>query len=333
MQKRIDHRVAKTYLSVGDLIDLYFKLRQKGVSFLKDKIKFSPDSRTISKWNEDESDSNFWIIPEVLERWNEKITGEKKLGYEAYFTKKYVSEKTGLRLLSIGCGSGSRERNFAAFPHYQTIEGIDFAGEQIRQAKGIAKNERLDQIIYHEGDFLNYTFPQNQYDIILFNSSLHHFNHIEELLKNKVIPLLKKDGYLIIFEFVGPDRLQWKKEQLDFANRLLKEIPDRFKLRSQSNSIKKKIYRPGLIRMILNDPSEAVASTSILPAIHKYFSVVEEKKIGWDITHILLKDIAHNFLGKDEETKKWIKYIFDKEDEYLNTYKSSDAVFGIYQLY
>jgi ubiquinone/menaquinone biosynthesis C-methylase UbiE len=323
----------KTYLSIGDFIDLYFKIRQKGLSYLKNKINLSPDAKAISKWNEDESDSNFWIIPQVLDRWNEKSTGEKNIGYEAYFTKKYVTDKTGLHLLSIGCGSGSRERNFAIFPNYQTIEGIDFAGTQIKKAKELAKNERLDQIVYHQGDFINYTFLQTQYDIILFNSSLHHFNHIESLLKNSVIPLLKKDGFLIIFEFVGPDRLQWKKEQLDFANKLLKEIPNRFKVRNHSNALKKKIYRPGLMRMILNDPSEAIASTSILPAIHKYFRVVEEKKIGWDITHILFKDIAHNFLGKDEETKKWIRYIFEKEDEYLNTHESSDAVFGIYQLY
>lgn len=324
--------MGKTYLSTGDVIDLYFKIRQKGLNYLKNKIKFSSESRAISKWNEDESESNFWIIPEVLERWNEKSTGDKKTGYEAYFSKKYLSDKYGLHLLSIGCGSGARERNFAAFPNYRTIEGIDFAESQIKEAKEMAEKERLPQITYHQGDFLNYTFHQTQYDIILFNSSLHHFDHIEELLMNKVIPLLKRDGYLIIFEYVGPDRLQWRREQLNFANQLLSELPDQYKKRYQSKSIKKKIYRPGWIRMILNDPSEAVASASILPAIHKYFRVIEEKKIGWDITHILFKDIAHNFLGVDPETKELINYIFSKEDEYLNKTGFSDAVFGIYQL-
>ncbi len=84
--------------------------------------------------------------------------------------------------------------------------------------------------------------------------------------------------------------------------------------------------------MILNDPSEAIASSSILPAIHQFFRIIEEKKIGWDITHILFKDIAQNFLRSDSETKKLINYIFSKEDEYLNKTGFSDAVFGIYQL-
>lgn len=322
----------RTYISLGDFIDLYYKIRQKGIRFLKNKLRISARSRAISKWNEEELDTNFWVIPEVLKRWNEKSTGNPDQGYEAYFCQKYLHQKNGLNLLSVGCGTGSKERNFAVFPHFNIIEGIDFAEEQIKEARRIAGNENLNQIIYHTGDFINHSFTQDKYDIILFNSSLHHFDHIEQLLKKKVIPLLKPDGYLIIFEYVGPDRLQWRIEQLKFANQLLNELPDPYKKRYQSQSIKKKIYRPGWIRMILNDPSEAVASATILPAIHRYFKVIEEKKIGWDITHILFKDIAHNFLGADSETKKLINYIFSKEDEYLKKTGFSDAVFGIYQL-
>ena len=60
--------------------------------------------------------------------------------------------------------------------------------------------------------------------------------------------------------------------------------------------------------------------------------MVEEKKLGWDITQILFKDIAHNFLGDDIRTKELINYIFTKEEEYLNRTGYSDCVFGIYQL-
>jgi 2-polyprenyl-3-methyl-5-hydroxy-6-metoxy-1,4-benzoquinol methylase len=323
----------RTYISWGDFIDLYFKIKARGIGFLKKKIGASVNSRAISKWNEKEMDTNFWVIPEVLQRWNEKSTGNPDLSYEAYFTQKYLADKSNLHLLSVGCGSGLRERNFAVFPNFATIEGIDFAEAQVYEASLHAKKENPDQIYYHTGDFLQHLFNREQYDVILFNSSLHHFNHIETLITNRVIPLLKPEGYLIIFEFVGPDRLQWKKEQLDFANNLLRQIPKKYKRRYNSYAIKRKIYRPGWLRMILNDPSEAIASTTILPAIHKHFKIVEEKKIGWDITHILFKDIAHNFLSRDEETKNWIRYIFDKEDKYLKSTGNSDAVFGIYQLY
>ena len=83
--------------------------------------------------------------------------------------------------------------------------------------------------------------------------------------------------------------------------------------------------------MLLVDPSEAIDSDSIIPSIHEFFKIIEEKKIGWDISHLLFKDIAHNFLNKDKETKLLLSYLFEKEDEYLLMTGRSDAVFGIYQ--
>jgi hypothetical protein len=86
----------RTYISQGDFIDLYYKIRQKGIRFLKNKLRISARSRAISKWNEEELDTNFWVIPEVLKRWNEKSTGNPEQGYEAYFCQKYLHQKKGL---------------------------------------------------------------------------------------------------------------------------------------------------------------------------------------------------------------------------------------------
>jgi hypothetical protein len=83
--------------------------------------------------------------------------------------------------------------------------------------------------------------------------------------------------------------------------------------------------------MLLVDPSEAIDSESIIPSIHKLFTIVEERKIGWDITQLLFKDIAHNFLDQDKETQSLLNYVFDQEDRYLAATGRSDAVFGIYK--
>jgi len=78
----------------------------------------------------------------------------------------------------------------------------------------------------------------------------------------------------------------------------LKTIPLKYRYRIGTKNVKTKIFRPGLVRMFLVDPSEAVDSESILPSLHENFKVLEEKKIGGDILLILLKDIAHNFLDE-----------------------------------
>ncbi|MBN1924616.1 MAG: class I SAM-dependent methyltransferase, partial [Prolixibacteraceae bacterium] len=309
--------MGKTYISVGDFIDLYYKIQLKGQSKILSKFSFSRTARTATKWNTAGGSSDFWIIPEVRRRWNEKCTGDPNLEYEDYVVQKYFTNQNGLKLLSVGCGSGARERKFARYPVFSSIEGIDLAGSLIEKARKEAVKQQFNNIKYHAGNFLIYDFEPGSFDVILFNSSLHHFDQIDSFLETKVLPLLKDEGHLIVFEYVGPNRLQWSKSQLIRVNDILKEIPEKYRVRINGKSVKKRAYRPGLLRMKLVDPSEAVDSESIVTSLHKHFHVVEEKKLGWDITHILFKDIAHNFVNDNPETKKLIRYIFDEEDKFL----------------
>ncbi|OQB79188.1 MAG: putative methyltransferase YcgJ [Bacteroidetes bacterium ADurb.Bin123] len=321
----------KTYISIGDFIDLYYKVKQKGYNELLSKFHLSNKGRTLSKWNTISSSSDFWIIPEIRCRWNEKCTGNPNIEYEDYVVSKYFSKSKGLKMLSVGCGTGARERKFAKYPNFNLIEGVDMAEKQIDEARNHASDLKLNNIKYIVGDFTTHIFEHSTYDVILFNSSLHHFKDIHNILQTKVLPLLKDGGYLLIFEYVGPKRLQWTKQQLEFANKLLTDLPLKYKIRFNSKSIKRRIYRPGLFRMLLVDPSEAIDSDSIIPSIHNHFKIIEERKIGWDISHLLFKDIAHNFLNNDKETQMLLSYLFDKEDEYLSMTGGSDAVFGVYQ--
>ncbi len=321
----------KTYISVGDFIDLFYKIKEKGYAKLFSKLRFTEQARTVSKWNNITVSSDFWIIPQVRKRWNEKCTGNPNLEYEDYVMQKHFSQAKNLRMLSVGCGEGARERKFAEYDNFAIIEGIDIAPNLIQLSRELAEKQKLSNIQYYVADFEQFKFEQNAYDIILFNSSLHHFDSIYQLLKTKIKPLLKENGHLIIHEYVGPNRLQWTKLQLDFSNKLLQKIPNKFRIRRNSNSVKSKIYRPGLFRMLAIDPSEAIDSKSIIPSIHKLFSTVEEENLGWNITHLLLKDIAHNFLDDNKETNEVLSYIFDQEDEFLKINAESDAVFGIYK--
>ncbi|MEI6749478.1 MAG: class I SAM-dependent methyltransferase [Bacteroidales bacterium] len=321
----------KTYLSTGDFIDLYYKVKLKGYHALLSKLHLTNLARTVSKWNHISPDSDFWIIPAVRNRWNEKCTGDPNMEYEDYVVSKYFGNAHDLRILSVGCGTGSRERKFAKYEIFSSIEGIDLAASQVEEARETAASQNLDNIHYFTGDFSSYPFESEAYDLILFNSSLHHFDRINEFLKLKVMPLLKKEGYLIIYEYVGPKRLQWIRPQLNRVNQLLNKIPAKYRTRFNSQAIKHRIYRPGLLRMLMVDPSEAIDSESILPSIHKHFRVIEEKKVGWDILHPLLKDISHNFLGTDKETQTILAELFEQEDNYMAESGRSDAVFGIYQ--
>jgi ubiquinone/menaquinone biosynthesis C-methylase UbiE len=49
------------------------------------------------------------------------------LDIEAYFVSKYLRGRQGLKMLSIGCGTGAKERRFGKHPTFKVIEGIDIA--------------------------------------------------------------------------------------------------------------------------------------------------------------------------------------------------------------
>lgn len=317
------------YISIGDFLDVYYKFREKSVSYFLKKLKVLPKSRIESKWDDYQSTSDFWLIPEIQQSWNKKISGDSEMVYEDYVFNKYLSDKNNLKMLSLGCGEGLHERNFAKHQCFSQIDAIDFSSQSIANAKKLAVENNLE-INYQKGDFKKANYQKNSYDLILFSSSLHHFENVNDTLENYVKPLLSENGILVIFEYVGPNRLQWNKKQLDKANQLLDKLPKKYKTLFNNSSIKSKVYKPGLLRMLLVDPSEAIDSEAIVTSLKK-FKILEQTNLGWNILHILLKGISHNFLNDEPETKELIQNLLDEEDLFVEKESHSDAIFGVYQ--
>ncbi len=322
----------KTIISFGDFSDLYFKLHHTGFKKVLSRLtQISNKNRVEKAWStvESKAQSNWWIIPSVQRRWNKLITGKPDLDYPNYIIKKYFSDRPNLRLLSPGCGTGNKEVKFAVFDNFNLIEAFDVSPERIKTAKKTAERMGLKNIEYRVSDVYSFKYVKNYYDVILFDSFLHHIKNLDSVL-NKVSESLKKDGILIINEYVGPNRFQWSKIQLQFANDALNKLPDKFKTRFSTSKIKTKIYRPGLIRMVLSDPSEAVNSENILPKLRERFNILEERPYGGNILHLTLKDISHNFVNENEESIHLLGKLFKTEDHFLNSGNDSDFVFGIY---
>lgn len=317
------------YISFGDFLDVYHKVREKSGAYFFKKFKLLPKSRIASKWDAFESTSDFWLIPEIQQSWNMKISSNPDIIYEDYVFNKYLSNRKDFKMLSVGCGEGLHERNFAKHRCFSQIDAIDFSSQSVLNAKKFAVENNLD-INYQIGDFKKINLKKNSYDLILFSSSLHHFENVDDTLENYVKPLLSENGILVIFEYVGPNRLQWSKKQLDKANQLLEKLPKKYKLLINNSSIKKKVYKPGILRMLLVDPSEAIDSEAIVSSLKK-FTILEQTNLGWNILHILLKGISHNFLNEKPETKVLIKNLLEEEDLFVKQELHSDAIFGVYQ--
>ena len=318
-------------ITFGDFIDVYLKVKKKGTAFIVHKLfKLSYKDKVSSKWDDFNAESDFWIIPEVRQHWNKIISGNPVISYEEYVSKTYFSEKSNLNLLSIGCGEGVHERNFYDHLNFNECLGVDISEGSILGAQKLADQQKKN-ITYKTANFSEMDFGAKKYDIILFDSSLHHFKNIQEFLDNKIKPLLSKNGVLVIFEYCGPNRLQWSRKQLNAANAILKQLPEKYKVFNGTDFIKRKVYRPGFLRVYAVDPSEAPDSLNLLEALHTNFDTIEEKKLGWNIIQPLFKGIAHNFLDATPQTKKWIDFILKEEEKFVKQ-NASDAIFGVYKL-
>ena len=323
----------KRYVTIDDFRDIYFKIKQKGMSFIFSKLNVTGKIRTKNTHNYQHTVavSEWYIIPQIKKRWNKLITGNENVSYEDFLMKEIFAKQFNLRLLSLGSGVCSHELKFASYENFSEIICVDIAQNRLDEAKEIALKMNLNNIHFVCSDIQTYLENKKEYvDIVLFHSSLHHFKNMDNLIKNQIFNILKNNGKLIINEYVGKNRLQYTVEQIRSINQALALIPEKYKKIYGTKFVKKKFHGFGRLRMIIADPSECIESENSLQAIHSHFKIILEKPYGGNILMGVLKNIAHNFVTLDAENERVLTDLFSFEDEYLK-HNSSDFLLGVYE--
>lgn len=320
----------RTYLGIGDLLDVRNRLWQlRSLGFLR-KL-FKPSLQRTADTFDHQFEHAIWnTAPAVRARLNFLASGDPGIPYEAHVVAHYLRGKDGASLLSIGCGVASHELAFAALHPFDLVHGIDLAPQLIDAANREASQRGLPHAHFEVKNFMEGHFDR-KYDVVLFHQSLHHFADFDHILGQWLPTVLKEDGVLVINEFVGPTRLQWTQAQLMVSNEALQRIPKPYRRIFRTPFYKNKVYRPGWWRMLASDPSESVNSEAIRTKLHTYCTPLEEKELGGNLLHIVLKDIAHHFCGDSDEVNGLISELFAAEDAFLMRHPS-DFIFGVYRL-
>jgi 2-polyprenyl-3-methyl-5-hydroxy-6-metoxy-1,4-benzoquinol methylase len=295
------------------------KLRDSAFLARINPLAFSNSSRVRARWRQPEMLVRHWTqIPSVVGRINERITGDERLTFKDFVCKQYFADHKHRRGLSLGCGDGDRERDWAKRGVFSQLTGLDLSPERIRKAEHDAQEAGLSDILQFKVFDVNALSPQDQrYDVIIFEHSLHHFSNIRSVL-SKVHDLLEPDGLLVIDEFVGPRRFQWTAQQLTFADGILRCLPESYRRLRSGTSVKRRNLRAGEFLMWLNDPSEAVESDCIEAELLRQFKVLKGADYGGTISHLVFHDIAHHFAQEDPETLKWAEMVLNAEDALLD---------------
>lgn len=319
-------------ITIEDFTDVYVKLRQRGARFLLSKLSLSRKQRSVSAFDASlGKTSNWWEIPLVKERWNRMITGDAHMTFEEHTINQYLSQMAPpLRVLSPGAGYCQHELAMATNPLFGEIVCLDINQGNLDDAAARARERGLRNLTFHCGDIEHFDFAHERFDLVMFNNSLHHFRNVRTLLGRLIPQCIGPAGLLLIYEYVGPTRFQLPAEQLRAINEAIRLVDKPLRRRYRTSIYKTHYHGSGLLRMVMADPSEAVDSASILPALHAFYDILEERPFGGNILPYVLKDLAFHFIRPDERATETLHRLFRFEDEYIRTHPS-DYVFGLYR--
>lgn len=248
--------------------------------------------------------------PIVREYVNNAYLNSKE-GFFSFFKAKYIPEGLFNRGLELGCGSGFPTMAFSSV--VRSMDAFDISEVAINLAKDNAFKMGIRNINFQVADSNQIVLLPNEYDIVFFNHTLHHFDALERIF-SEVNKSLKPGGLIFIDDYVGPNRLQWKTTEYSIMTAIDNILPDRYKkdsihgnkIRSEVEIIPLKAFEPD---WPCGDPSEAARSESIIPELCKVFDIIEERPMGGTVLHGLLQGVIHNFNPRNENDTAILRLI------------------------
>jgi SAM-dependent methyltransferase len=189
------------------------------------------------------------------------------------------------RGLSIGCGSGHLERTILNLGVCETIDAFDGSEESLCIARAEAEKASLqDRVRYSLGNFNEPQLPPRAYDIVFVHQALHHVAKLEKLYR-AILRTLQPNGLLFLDEYIGPSRHDWTDSNFAAHRRLYDSLPAHIR------------FEPLLpMPIAVDDPSEAIRSSEIVPELLTGFEIVSRVDYGGTVLATL-----YPFIKPDDE--------------------------------
>jgi SAM-dependent methyltransferase len=198
--------------------------------------------------------------------------------------------------LVIGCGSGRAERNFIAQGICESFHGIDISEEAIAEARRIADKENI-ALTYEIADFNFINLPENQFDFVCAQTSLHHVLKLEHLI-SQIWQTLKPDGIFWVHDFIGETQFQWTDARLDIVNGIVDNLPSKLTYDDVNKRIMPKLVRP--VPGTMGSPFESIRSGEIAPILKQWFDVEQKYEWGAITHHVMPPGSLKSYLENDD---------------------------------
>lgn len=214
--------------------------------------------------------------PAVRAAINRRVTGDPQLWPIAWLPSVVPGRTPFGRALSVGCGVGNFERTLVDFGIVRRVTGIDASPEVIAEARRSAAEAGMgESISYAVADAREQLAGERDLDAIFFHASLHHFDRLPAFL-GLVRRALAPRGVLYLDEYAGPSRGEWSWRHLLRWNSAYWRLP-------------RAVRRTGIVRAPINreDPTEAIESSGILPAVDAHLRVLARRDYGGNLLAVI----------------------------------------------
>jgi SAM-dependent methyltransferase len=252
-------------------------------------------------------------LAQVRELINRRISGDPAVDGYMYFLRTRLADRLPVdAALTIGCGEGALERGLAGHSFAARHDAIDVAPGAVERAAAAARHAGLDHLRYRVANADSLELEPGSYDVVLGVQAVHHVEKLEHLF-GQVAIALRPGGFLFLDEFVGPSRFQWSTRQLEVVDGLLSALPERLRRSLADGRVRRRALRPTVAEVRATDPSEAARSGEILSVLSESFEVVEVRPYGGTVLHLLLDDLAGNFVREGSAGREILAAIADLE--------------------
>jgi SAM-dependent methyltransferase len=146
--------------------------------------------------------------------------------YEAVW--KAAGGRVAPRVLSLGCGYGGHDLHIArSLGGSYELLAVDLNPGVYYRALQRARAEGLN-IRFEAHDLNRVSLEPGYFDVIYASASIHHIVNLEHLLE-QLHRGLKDDGRLVIGDIIGKTQVEFWRENVEYAAKLVKRLPARFR--------------------------------------------------------------------------------------------------------
>jgi SAM-dependent methyltransferase len=248
----------------------------------------------------------WWNDPPTLRHINRVVCGERIDGAHAGFNRRLGTllrgrEITEPRAISVGSGSGGKELEVLRAGVVASFDCYDVGAGAVEQGRRMAAEQGFgDRLRFHHADAFAGDAPKD-FDVVYWNNALHHMPDTAAAVAWSR-DHLRSGGVFAMDDFVGASRFQHTPELMAWANRMLALLPDRL-LRGSRDPTRTvprvaTLLDPDAVAAI--DPTEAVDSGNILPAVRRVFPSADIIPTGGALYFVGLNDAFHNFVAQED---------------------------------